>query len=789
MATHLRCVCRFPLAPVFIGLAMLARVFGAAEGTATAPLPGTRLLTGETDYVATSIRQWDNLLRREIESSRRDRAKFWQRDHSSPAAFNRSVQPNRDRLRTWIGAVNQRLPKPVLEVAGPIEQRGVIRDAPSHTVLAVRWPVLEGVYGEGLLLQPKGPARAQVVLLPDAGQLPEELAGIGGAVREKPLGARLAESGVRVIIPVLVDRGTLYSGDERLRIFTNQSHREWIYRPAAEVGRHVIGYEVEKVFAAIDALAASPGPSGPVGVIGYGEGGLVALYAAALDSRIEAAWVSGYFQPRERAWSEPLYRNVWKLLTEFGDAEIAALVATRTLVVEHSAGPDVPSPQPPEKAPGYARSAAPGQIVPPTFADVSAEWERTLALIGPEARSKFSFLHGAAGATVPFGTNGALQAFLAGLGVTGSAPGGRYEPGAATPVDPVARQRRTVRELEEHVQMLARMSEYAREEFFWSKLKPESSAAWAEAVKPFRRRFAADVIGEIPRSETPPDARTRQLPRYDNPRWRAYEVVLDVVPGVVTWGYLLLPKDLAPGERRPVVVCQHGAGGSPASAVAGPDQPGFSAYQAFGAKLADEGFVVFAPYNPNTLGGENFRQLHRKGNLVGRTVFSIITANHERVLAWLGQQPFVDAHRIGFYGLSYGGKTAVRVPALLEGYCLSICSGDFNDYVPKMTSTRYDKNGFAYTIAYETTEFNLANTFNYSEMAALIAPRPFMVEHGYKDRVAPLEWAAAEYSRVARLYHRLGIPQKTAIEYFDGPHMIHSRQTFEFLREHLHWRR
>ena len=44
---------------------------------------------------------------------------------------------------------------------------------------------------------------------------------------------------IGVVIPVLVDRGTQYSGDERLRIYTNQSHREWIYRPAAEVGRHI----------------------------------------------------------------------------------------------------------------------------------------------------------------------------------------------------------------------------------------------------------------------------------------------------------------------------------------------------------------------------------------------------------------------------------------------------------------------------------------------------------------------------------------------------------------------
>jgi len=31
-------------------------------------------------------------------------------------------------------------------------------------------------------------------------------------------------------------------------------------------------------------------------------------------------------------------------------------------------------------------------------------------------------------------------------------------------------------------------------------------------------------------------------------------------------------------------------------------------------------------------------------------------AQHERILEWLGQLPFVDSKRIGFYGLSYGGN-------------------------------------------------------------------------------------------------------------------------------------
>ena len=50
---------------------------------------------------------------------------------------------------------------------------------------------------------------------------------------------------------------------------------------------------------------------------------------------------------------------------------------------------------------------------------------------------------------------------------------------------------------------------------------------------------------------------------YEQPTYRAYEVTLDVYPDVFAYGWLLLPKDLKPGERRPVVVCQHGLEGRP----------------------------------------------------------------------------------------------------------------------------------------------------------------------------------------------------------------------------------
>ena len=55
------------------------------------------------------------------------------------------------------------------------------------------------------------------------------------------------------------------------------------------------------------------------------------------------------------------------------------------------------------------------------------------------------------------------------------------------------------------------------------------------------------------------NARTRKI--YDTEKWVGYEVVLDVWQEVFAWGILLVPKDIQPGERRPVVVCQHGRQG------------------------------------------------------------------------------------------------------------------------------------------------------------------------------------------------------------------------------------
>jgi len=148
---------------------------------------------------------------------------------------------------------------------------------------------------------------------------------------------------------------------------------------------------------------------------------------------------------------------------------------------------------------------------------------------------------------------------------------------------------------------------------------------------------------------------------------------------------------------------------------------------------------------------------------------------------WLTDPPFVDPTRIGFYGVSYGGKTAMRVAPLLDRYALCICSSDFTEGVRRMTTVT-SKRSFMFDDSYNVYEFNFGSVIDYAELAKLMVPRPFMVERGRSDLTSTDEETAFEYAEVERFYHELGIEDRIAIEYFDGGHTINGKGTVEFLK-------
>jgi hypothetical protein len=83
----------------------------------------------------------------------------------------------------------------------------------------------------------------------------------------------------------------------------------------------------------------------------------------------------------------------------------------------------------------------------------------------------------------------------------------------------------------------------------------------------------------------------------------------------------------------------------------------------------------------------------------------------------------------------------------------------------------------------------MLNAFNHSDLASLIAPRPFMIEMGDNDGVIvePRALADLEIERALEIYRKLRIPEMGVCARFAGPHRIDGREAYPFLDRWLSW--
>jgi dienelactone hydrolase len=307
----------------------------------------------------------------------------------------------------------------------------------------------------------------------------------------------------------------------------------------------------------------------------------------------------------------------------------------------------------------------------------------------------------------------------------------------------------------------------------WSDLDESSLVAYVESLCPHREALESE-LGVVEPPPVPLRVRSRLL--YDEPAFRGYRVAFPLSEQITCSGILCVPKGLSAREQRPAVICQHGAGGTADIAV-GVGEP--SLYHQFGKELAERGYVVFAPQNA-TFDAVLLASAADKGYLVGRTPFGVMVSKQRRGVDFLQSLSFVDPERIGFYGLSYGGYTALWFAAVEPRIAVTVCAGHFNNWTPKTTAPDRGTS-YMWHINREIYQWDILNRFGHAELAGMIAPRPFMVENGMMDAVSPLDWVQPEWARVAALYKRLGIPERAHIEHFPAGHMIWANESYRFL--------
>jgi cephalosporin-C deacetylase-like acetyl esterase len=274
------------------------------------------------------------------------RAEYWKDlDLSSIPAYERSVERYRRDWSRFLGV-------PDMGNTPLSPRREKVAELETHTVYRVWLDCLPGVQAYGVLLVPKrlrGKAPGLVALHGHGGSA-EIVAGLldpkaSGAY--KRFGETAARRGYVVWCPFIF--GT-YSEEYEPQEGPEARGRNILNKKALIAGTTIMGVELAKLRRGVDYLESLPEVDARrIGMYGLSKGGHYTLYAAALDTRIQAAVVSGWFNHRTRKLLAPKTGNgmFWitypnreeyylrDLLTRFGDAELGWLTAPRAIMIEN----------------------------------------------------------------------------------------------------------------------------------------------------------------------------------------------------------------------------------------------------------------------------------------------------------------------------------------------------------------------------------------------------------------------------------------------------------------------
>ena len=719
------------------------------------PLVGTQPLTDSYNFSYTYITQLVNYVQQDIDKTQPGRTNLWYWNYENFDSYETSTESHQTNLFAMLGIDNYQTK--VISNSWEIIGTGVYHSIEKFSVF-----VSTGVTVRGLAVFPNTTNPVPAVIIPSAAPFsPEILFGINTNYPDSiRIGKKFAEKGVAVICPILINHKKIWSGHPT--VMTNIiDHRRWLFQQGYHIGKPLIGIETAELIACAKALSSDTRIlSNSVGIVGRGlDAGVAAFYAGALEKSINAVLLSGYFNNRLDVWKQPIEHHQWGVLKEFGDAEVASLISPRSLIIES-----------PQDFPSISVSSSSNEYI-----RAKIHYDK----LG--ITNKINYFSPLDGTNI-FGCEDSINKFLEALNTdTGAFQNSSLV--LTTSYSSINQMSDTFYEIQDWYQILCSNSYEVRQKYFWDNIDTSSVSNYEISIEPFRSNLIYEMFGPFPVPDIPLQVWTTIYK--SNDIFTTYKVLMTLYTNVNSYGLLTVPNDIGSGEKRPCVVCQHGLEGTPEHVA---DYANTNVYHFFALRLAEEGFVTYAPQNPIKY-NSTFVNIQRRAGTIKKDLMGLILRQHQRGLEFLSSLPFVDSDNIGIYGLSWGGRTASWIGAAETQYAVAVSCGNFSDAVQKYTSL-LNRHSYLYVSHTwrpedDLCKFNRLNKYSHAELAAMIAPRPFMVECGLNDNVPRAEWASNEYIKVENLYDSLGISHETQIEFFDGGHEINGVGSFKFLKENL----
>ena len=317
-----------------------------------------------------------------------------------------------------------------------------------------------------------------------------------------------------------------------------------------------------------------------------------------------------------------------------------------------------------------------------------------------------------------------------------------------------------------------------------------SARAWQAAFRPELAR----LLG-LPRiaERGPVGSAARRLSIHELPDHAREEWALETEPGVHVRFSLLRPHGT--DGALPLVLTPHGHGVQGRREYVGDyaseeDRALVEAEELDVALQAvREGYLALAPemraFGESRLAEDAARGLNSscqplamRALLFGRTLLGERVWDVRRLLDWALALPEVDPDRIVATGNSGGGTVTLFTAALDERVrvCVPVCS--YCTFADSIGAIRHCECNYVP---------GLLEAAEMADVAALVAPRPFLAVNGARDPIFPIAATRASVERLRATYRVLGAEDRCRLRVGDGGHRYYKDLVWPFVREALRW--
>ena len=301
-------------------------------------------------------------------------------------------------------------------------------------------------------------------------------------------------------------------------------------------------------------------------------------------------------------------------------------------------------------------------------------------------------------------------------------------------------------------------------------LRLDDFDAWRERC----RSRLGTLLGPMP-APVPPDLEVVEVTACDG--YRREKIVFDSEETMAVPAYLLIPDDRRGAGSAVLAVHGHGPGKSVVCGLETTEAPNGD----YAVQLVRRGHLVMAPdlrcfgeradWNPPDHYACDTNLVHAV--MAGSSPMTQNLWDLARALDVLADHPLVDPGRMGAAGLSYGATMTLLLAAWDDRVAAAVVSGFFSSWA--------EAHKMPWNMCGSQVLPGMLGQLEHVDLAALVAPRPLLVETGTRDLLFPQAASEASVAEVRAVYSELGCSDRLVHDVFEGDHQWHGTLALPFL--------